>query len=70
MDKQEQPLSRAAYRKQKAAANQPTESRSRRQQPDAPEPTPDNSRLKRRLNWAIGIVVVLIILVYLVLFFV
>ncbi|KRM97030.1 hypothetical protein [Loigolactobacillus rennini] len=70
MDKQEQPLSRAAYRKQKAAASQAPKLKSRRQQTEVPEQPQDNSRLKRRLNWAIGIVVVLIILVYLVLFFV
>ncbi|MFC6170719.1 hypothetical protein [Loigolactobacillus jiayinensis] len=83
MTKEEKPLSRAAYRQQQTQqaestkateplrrreANQP--SRHRTHGDSGGEETIASPQLKKRLNWSIGIVVVLIVLVYLVLFFV
>ncbi|ANK59728.1 hypothetical protein [Loigolactobacillus backii] len=68
-----QPQSREAYRRQQTKQDEqpepssaPKKSRSKRQ------PVGDQrvGRLKHRLNWAIIIVLILIILTYLVLFFV
>ncbi|WP_125980258.1 hypothetical protein [Loigolactobacillus iwatensis] len=67
-----QPQSREAYRRQQTKpVEQPEQSaapksRSKRQ----PEGDQRVGRLKHRLNWAIIIVLILIILTYLVLFFV
>ncbi|MDC4186069.1 hypothetical protein MK904_08125 [Loigolactobacillus coryniformis] len=84
MSNEEKPLSRAAYRKQQEQHEQRAEpakeSPLRREDKrrsnkrsytsgDLNEPAA-SPKLKKRLNWAIGIVAVLIVLVYLVLFFV
>lgn len=84
MTKEEQPLSRSAYRKQQEQQAAPVKETMRREnkqhggrQPkrrhhdlDTAAENAASPQLKKRLNWAIGIVAVLIVLVYLVLFFV